>query len=398
MTAETHPIEKEQVMAYLDGELSSGDAKIVASHLEHCAECRALAADFRALSLQMLDWKVEPAPAALEKGIRVSMKNFEAPSQEKKNTSPARFPWRLRRLVFNRWLWAGALAAACLAIGIALSVQRMRPSAEVAQFARLEATEHATTPLSQNPSVEIPDAKQSEQPASPLIARTAALTISVQNFQAARSSVDQIVRARDGYVGELKITSPKDGPQSLETTLRIPAAEFDAALASLRALGRVDEEQQGGEEVTAQVVDLDARLKNARETEERLAEVLRTRTGKIGDVLEVEKEMARVREEIEQMEGEQKELNTRVAFASVNLNLTEEYQPQLNGGRSMVLLQMRNALVDGYRSAADSFVSVLVFLLSVGPSLLIWGLLLFWPARWAWRRWKEQHPRIAKEA
>ena len=115
--------------------------------------------------------------------------------------------------------------------------------------------------MSQNPSVEIPDAKQSEQPASPLIARTAALTISVQNFQAARSSVDQIVRARDGYVGELKITSPKDGPQSLETTLRIPAAEFDAALASLRALGRVDEEQQGGEEVTAQVVDLDARLK-----------------------------------------------------------------------------------------------------------------------------------------
>ena len=108
--------------------------------------------------------------------------------------------------------------------------------------------------------------------------------------------------------------------------------------------------------------------------------------------------MARVREEIEQMEGEQKELNTRVSFASVNLNLTEEYQPQLNGGHSMVLLQMRNALVDGYRSAADSFVSVLVFLLSVGPSLLIWGLLLFWPARWAWRRSKEQHPRIAKEA
>ena len=221
----------------------------------------------------------------------------------------------------------------------------------------------------------------------------------MQNFQAARSSVDQIVRARDGSRGRTENHQPEGRASSLETTLRIPAAEFDAALASLRALGRVDEEQQGGEEVTAQVVDLDARLKNAPRNggapgrsaahthrQDRRRPRSRKRDG------------ARFREEIEQMEGEQKELNTRVSFASVNLNLTEEYQPQLNGGRSMVLLQMRNALVDGYRSAADSFVSVLVFLLSVGPSLLIWGLLLFWPARWAWRRWKEQHPRIAKEA
>ena len=89
----------------------------------------------------MLDWKVEPAPAALEKGIRVSMKNFEAPSQEKKNISPARFPWRLQRLVLIGGSGRGPLTGQP-AMGIALSVQRIHPSAEVAQFARLEATEH----------------------------------------------------------------------------------------------------------------------------------------------------------------------------------------------------------------------------------------------------------------
>jgi hypothetical protein len=193
-------------------------------------------------------------------------------------------------------------------------------------------------------------------------------------------------------VGALEITSPKDGPRLLVTTLRIPAAQFDAGIADLRTLGHVEHEQQGGEEVTAQVVDLDARLKNARETEAQLTEVLRSRTGKIGDVLEVEKEMARVRQEIEQMEAEQKSLDNRVAFASIDLILSEEYQAQLGGGRSSIWLQFRNALVDGYHDATDGLVRVLVVLLSVGPSLLIWGALLFWPARWAWRRWLKPIP------
>jgi Domain of unknown function (DUF4349)/Putative zinc-finger len=416
MTAETHPIEKELVMAYLDGELSSAEAERIAAHVEHCAECRALADDFRVLAVQLLKWKVELAPASMKEGIRTATNNFEIPADEKKNESSVAFPWSWQRLVSNRLAWAFACGVVAVAIAVKMfspapyfmAPASALPAIEKAgggegryigdrtnEFTRLQQFSKVQAPPSSNSDTVAPDGKQGEQITGPLIARTATLAISVRNFEAARSSMDQIVQARKGYVGELKITSPKDGPQSLETTLRIPAAQFDAALADLKALGRVEQEQQGGEEVTAQVVDLEARLKNARETEARLTEVLRTRTGKIGDVLEVEKEMARVREEIEQMEAEQKGLNNRVAFASIDLNLTEEYQSQLNGGRSQIWLQMRNALVDGYGSAVDGFVGVLVLLLSVGPSLVIWGALLFWPARWAWRRWRKAEPEAA---
>jgi hypothetical protein len=222
-----------------------------------------------------------------------------------------------------------------------------------------------------------------------LIARTVSLNVRVRNFAGARSSVDQIVKAHAGHMAAMTISNPKDASQSLSANIAIPAGECDAALDALRRLGRVEEERQSTEEVSSQSEDLDIRLKNARQAETRLSDILRMGTGKVSDVLEVEKEMARVREEIERMEGEQKHLNNRVAFASIELNLTEEFQARLWGGPSLLGLQTRNALVNGYHAAEDGLLDVFVLLLSVGPSLLLWALILFWPARWAWRRWRK---------
>jgi hypothetical protein len=222
-----------------------------------------------------------------------------------------------------------------------------------------------------------------------LIARTVSLNVSVRNFAEPRSSVDQIVKGHAGYMAQMTISSPKDASQSLSANIAIPAAQCDAALDQFRRLGRVEEERQSTEEVSSQSEDLDIRLQNARQAETRLNDILRMGTGKVSDVLEVEKEMARVREEIERMESEQKHLNNRVAFASIDLNLTEEFQSRLGGGPSLIGLQTRNALVTGYHAAEEGLLDVFVLLLSVGPSLILWSLILFLPARWAWRRWRK---------
>jgi hypothetical protein len=222
-----------------------------------------------------------------------------------------------------------------------------------------------------------------------LIARTASIHVSVRDFRGARESVDRIVKVHAGYMASMTISSPKDAAKSLTADIAIPAPQCDAALQEFKLLGRVEEERQGSEEVSAQAEDFDIRLKNAREAETRLSTILRMGTGKVGDVLEVEKEMARIREEIERMEAEQKRLINRVALASIALDLTEEYQAQLGRGPSLLGLQIRNGLVDGYHDAADGLLSVFVFLLNVGPSLVVWGLILFWPGRWALRRWRK---------
>ena len=126
-------------------------------------------------------------------------------------------------------------------------------------------------------------------------------------------------------------------------------------MSEIRPLGHVDSESQSGEEVTAAFTDLEARLANSRHTEQRIVDLLRERTGKLSDVLEAERELDRVRGEIEQMEAQRKGLLKRVDYATLTLNVNEEYKAQLHADGSPST-QFRNAAVDGFRSAAGSLV------------------------------------------
>jgi chromosome segregation ATPase len=194
------------------------------------------------------------------------------------------------------------------------------------------------------------------------------------------------LRVHHGYAGQLTVTTPQNAGRTLTATLQVPSDQIDAVLAELKKLGRVEQESQAAEEVTRQFVDLTARLKNSRETEQRLITVLRERTGKVKDVLEVEQEIARVRGEIEQMDAERKNLERQVRYASLQLKLSEEYKAALEQPQPSAGTRLGNAVVEGFRDAIESGISFLVFLLSVGPWLVLWALLLFWPARLVWRR------------
>ncbi|HYL82670.1 MAG TPA: DUF4349 domain-containing protein [Candidatus Angelobacter sp.] len=222
----------------------------------------------------------------------------------------------------------------------------------------------------------------------PMIARTVSLSIVVKDFDAGRASLDAILARHNGYAANLSASTPQSAARVIQASLRIPEPQLAATIGELKALGRVENETQNGEEVTQQHADLVARLKNSRETEQRLQDVLRTRTGKVKDVLEVEEEIARVRGEIEQMEAEQKTLEHRVEFATIDLKLAEEYKAQLTSPAPSAGMQLRNAIVNGFRNASESLLSIILFLAEAGPTLLLWLALLFIPARLLWRRYR----------
>jgi hypothetical protein len=221
-----------------------------------------------------------------------------------------------------------------------------------------------------------------------MIARTITLSLVVKDFDASRASLDSILARHNSYAAGLNVATPQGAPRTLQASLRIPAPQLATALAELKALGRLEAEMQNGEEVTQQHADLVARLKNSRETEQRLQDVLRTRTGKVKDVLEVEQEIARVRGEIEQMEAEQKTLEHRVDFSTVDLKLAEEYKAQLTSPAPSVGMQLRNATINGFRSAAEGVLGVILFFAESGPTFLLWLAILFIPARMLWRRYQ----------
>jgi hypothetical protein len=225
----------------------------------------------------------------------------------------------------------------------------------------------------------------------PMIARTVSLSIILKDFDSARASLDGILARHHGYAANLSANTPQEAARSIQASLRIPAPQLVAALAELKSLGRVEVENQNGEEVTQQHADLVARLKNSRETEQRLQAILTQRTGKISDVLEVEQEIARVRGEIEQMEAEQKNLEHRVEFATIDLKLSEEYKAKLDSPTPSISTQLHNALVNGYRNVADTLIALLLFFAEYGPILLFLALLLFIPAWLVWRRLRHAH-------
>lgn len=239
-----------------------------------------------------------------------------------------------------------------------------------------------------SPVVSDPGTARLAAETAPMIARTAELKLVVVKFDEARQGMDRALTQHKGYVAHLSASAESDSARVLSASLRVPADQLDACIVELKKLGRVTQELQAGEEVTRQHQDLTARLKNSRNTEARLNDVLRQRDGKITDVLDVEKESARVRGEIEQMEAERKTLEYRVDFATIDLKLTEEYKAQLNLPAPSVATQLRNATINGFRNASENLLGIILFLAEFGPKLLLWFVIVFFPARLLWRRYR----------
>jgi DNA-directed RNA polymerase specialized sigma24 family protein len=88
-----------------------------------------------------------------------------------------------------------------------------------------------------------------------------------RDFARLRPALDGIVTRLNGFIAHMQVNGARGSSQRLEATLRVPEAQLAAAVAALKQLGTVVDESQAGEDVTAEAVDLDARLSNARETE-----------------------------------------------------------------------------------------------------------------------------------
>ena len=413
MTSSTHPFEQEEVMAYLDGELSANHGASVAAHLRECAECAALAEQMRDVSVRLSDWSVEPAPGSLTKSLEAA----RAERAVAKVRKPRGFTrWLTEKFPPLRNRWALGMASVA-AVGLLLlflarpnflrapdasriASEKLRSQYEEV-LARKEASEMASNLETNAPappaipgsrgsspkfSSSSADGQSTPEPTAPMIARTASLSLTVKDFAPLEAGVKTIAQRHNGYIASLNSASPQDAARTLSATLRIPSAQLESAIGELKQLGRVEQESQSGEEVTKEFTDRAARMKNARATEERLLDVLRNHTGQVKDILATEQEIARVRGDIEQMEADQRALQTRVDFATIDLSVQEEYKASLQGAPTATATRLHNAAVDGYSAAIDSVIGVGIWALQALPTILVWAIALFAPARWIWKR------------
>src|SRR5207302_8522626 len=131
-----------------------------------------------------------------------------------------------------------------------------------------------------------------------------------------------------GYVATTSSQKQANGKLRGEVVVKVLPENLDRFLQKIRGLGELKNQTLGTEDVTKAYLDTNARLKNARVMEQRLIDMLKTKTGKVSDLLQVEKELGRVREDIEKMQGELKYWDSQVQFATVTISLAEKDMEQ----------------------------------------------------------------------
>ncbi|MEL6776011.1 MAG: DUF4349 domain-containing protein [Cyanobacteria bacterium J06597_16] len=152
----------------------------------------------------------------------------------------------------------------------------------------------------------------------PQLIKRANLVLSVDSVEKGFEQVREIVATQQGDVLSLNDTGERQ--RRITFSLRVPQDRLDATLDALTAIGTVRSRAITTEDVSSQLVDLQARLSNARKSEEALQEIM-SRSGEISDVLEVSRELGNVRQNIEQMAAQQKNLQTQVRYSTINLTL-----------------------------------------------------------------------------
>lgn len=160
-------------------------------------------------------------------------------------------------------------------------------------------------------------------PTGAMLIRQGQASIEVTRLDDAVTKVRQTAAQFGGFVANTSLHSGRDEQRAGTLEVRVPTAQFDGLLAALGGLGKVESVSASAQDVGDEYVDLGARAANARRLEARLIEMLATRTGKLSDVLTVEQELTRVREQIERYEARLKWLEKRSSLSTLAIALHE---------------------------------------------------------------------------
>jgi hypothetical protein len=153
------------------------------------------------------------------------------------------------------------------------------------------------------------------------IVRTGELSVRVDDYEPARARIDALLKTTGGFVASAQVGHADGRVTQATLVLRVPSEGFEDLVAQLGALGTVIAEAANAEDVTDQWVDVSARLANAKKLEGRLIELVATQAGNVTQLLEVERELARVREQIELFEGRLHVLDDQVSLSTLTLHV-----------------------------------------------------------------------------
>lgn len=236
------------------------------------------------------------------------------------------------------------------------------------------------------------DQDASAAPQEPYEGRERKLTYSgnvslrVDSLEETGKTLEALITARKGYISNTNMNLATETTRYASWTLRIPVAAFSETMDALSQLGVVQSSSRGVDDVSANFYDTETRLKNKKKAEERLLGILKTST-QVADVIAVEKELNRIREEIDVQEGQLKYLTHQIAMSTINLNAEESGAASVNHWS----LRVKTFFSDLFDTFLISARSVVMFAGAVLPWLpFAWLVYIIFRKLWRYRK-KRKH-------
>jgi Domain of unknown function (DUF4349) len=158
-----------------------------------------------------------------------------------------------------------------------------------------------------------------------MLVRTGQASLQVDSLEVGIARVRDVASRTGAIIANTSMAGGREQTRSASLELRIPSEHFDDAVKGLSPIGKLESVSVSVQDVGEEYVDVAARVANARRLEQRLVELLANRTGKLSDVLTVERELARVREEIERYEGRMRYLRSRASVSTLSIAVHEPF-------------------------------------------------------------------------
>ena len=239
--------------------------------------------------------------------------------------------------------------------------------------------------------------KAAGAPADRKIVYTATMDIIVKDLDEALPRVASLVSAQHGYVSRSEIRGDAGSRRTATFTLRVPVDALEPSRDALLALGSVERNALDSQDVTEEYVDVQARLKNFKEQEDKLNELLKEKRKeeKLEDIIKVSDRIAEVRRDVERVQGRLNYLSNMTTLATINLTLREikDYKPPTAptfwSRVSTRFGQSWQALIDFIQELALVIVGLVPWL----PVLIPGGI----AAAWVIRRMRRAGPAVVAE-
>lgn len=210
-----------------------------------------------------------------------------------------------------------------------------------------------------------------------MLIRTGQAEVRVDSLEPAIAALGALARRAGGYVGNTSFMGGEERRRAATLQIRVPSGRFGDVQSGLAQIGEVRSLNVQVQDVGEEYTDATARVKSKRQVEARLIELLRTRVGKLSDVIELEQALERVREEIETTEGRLRYLRNQVGLSTMTVTLSE---PGLNIAEPGYH-PIRDAFGAAWRNftsfiagiiAASGWMLPLVVLVGIALKLAIW--------------------------